>query len=132
MAAVPKSNTGPLGIPPGGPWFADALTGTIQRQSNPVLAEGLAQSGQFVGFATQAEAQAFLAQSIPTAVKKPVAAVVGAAGTVGDFLGKLGQANTWLRVLKVVIGVVLVIVGLVQLTHAQKLIETAGEAAALA
>jgi hypothetical protein len=132
MAAAPKSNTGPFGIPPGGPWFADALTGTIQRQSDPVLAEALAESGQFVGFATQAEAKAFLAQSIPAQVKKPIGAAVGAAESVGDFLGKLGERNTWLRVLKVVIGVVLVIVGLVQLTHADKLIGPAAKAAVLA
>jgi hypothetical protein len=131
MAAAPQTNTGPLGIPPGGPWFADALTGTIQRQSNPVLAEGLATAG-WLGFATQAEAKAFIARSPATAVKKPIGAAVGAAESVGDFLAKLSQPNTWLRVLKVVVGLAMVIVGLVQLTHTEKLLGTAAKGAVLA
>lgn len=55
----PHSNTGPFGVPPGGPWFAYALTHKIQRQSNPALAFALANAG-WIGFATKAEAQAFL------------------------------------------------------------------------
>jgi len=49
-----------------------------------------------------------------------------------NFLGALGQPNLWLRVLKVVGGVVLVIVGLVQLTHATQVIGPAARLATLA
>ena len=37
---------------------------------------------------------------------------------IGDFFGALGQANTWIRVAKVIVGGVLLIVGLVHITGA--------------
>jgi hypothetical protein len=39
---------------------------------------------------------------------------------IGAFFNKLGEANTWLRIIKVVIGGVLVISGLVHLTGIDK------------
>jgi hypothetical protein len=53
----------------------------------------------------------------------------------GGFLGFLKDLTSrafWLRAAKVVGGLALVVVGLVQLTHAQKLVESVGEAAAIA
>jgi hypothetical protein len=125
------SNTGPLGIPPGGPWFVDGPSGTIQRQSNPVLAEGLAQGG-WTGFPTEALAKNFASNDVAAQIKNPVRSAVGAVTSTSDFLSRLTSRNTWLRVLKVVAGIVLIIVGLAQLTHATRVIKDVGEAAALA
>jgi hypothetical protein len=53
----------------------------------------------------------------------------------GGFLGFLKDLTSrafWLRAAKVAGGLALIVVGLVQLTHAQKLVETVGEAAAIA
>lgn len=109
----PNSNTGPFGIPPGGPWFAYALTGTIQRQSNPVLAAGLANAG-WVGFKTQAEAKAFIAQSPATGVKNanPVKPLTNAL----DFFT---SPNAWVRIGEVVAGVVLLYAGITAILKVQ-------------
>lgn len=56
----------------------------------------------------------------------------GAITSTNDFLSRLTGRNTWLRVLKVVTGLALIIVGLVQLTHAGRVVKDVGEAAALA
>lgn len=53
-------------------------------------------------------------------------------GGVTSFLSKLGTRQLWTRIAKVIAGLALVLVGVVQLTHAQKLITTVGKAAALA
>jgi hypothetical protein len=58
-----------------------------------------------------------------------VGAVETAASAVPDFLSRLTSRNLWLRVLKIVAGVVLIITGLVQLTHAGQLIGSAGKVA---
>jgi hypothetical protein len=54
------------------------------------------------------------------------------AGSVSAFLAKLGTRSLWTRVAKVGVGVALIITGVVQLTHAQKLAGTAAKAAVLA
>lgn len=105
------SNTGPLGIPPGGPWFVNGTTGTIQRQSNPLLAEALATAG-WVGFPTQALAKAFASNDLSAHAKAPVRAAVSTAEGVNSFLGRLGNPNLWVRVAEVVVGVVLIAIGL--------------------
>jgi hypothetical protein len=121
MANPPKSNTGPFGIPPGGPWFIFQATGTIQRQSNPVLAMGLANSG-WVGFATQAEAKAALAYSkshgAPTVAQAAKNNIPGFSGidAVGNFFNKLSEGNMWLRIGEFAIGAILVGVALAHLT----------------
>jgi hypothetical protein len=63
---------------------------------------------------------------------KAVGNTAGAVTSTSDFLSRLTSRNTWLRVLKVVIGGILVIVGLAQLSHAGKIVKDVGEAAALA
>ena len=45
-------------------------------------------------------------------------AVTGSAQAVGDFLTKLGQANTWIRVAEVTLGILLIISGLMKLSGA--------------
>lgn len=59
-----------------------------------------------------------------------VGAAENAATAVPDFLSRLTSRNLWLRVLKIVAGLVLIITGLVQLTHLEKIIGPAAKAAA--
>jgi hypothetical protein len=61
-----------------------------------------------------------------------IGAAESAATAVPDFLSRLTSANLWIRVLKVVVGLVMIISGLVQLTHASKLLGPAAKAAVLA
>lgn len=53
--------------------------------------------------------------------------------SVGDFFSRLGQANTWIRVGEVVLGLVLLAVGVARITHAvpaaTKIAKTVGAAA---
>lgn len=109
------SNTGPLGIPPGGPWFVNNASGTIQRQSNPVLAEGLAQSG-WTGFPTQALAKAFANKGPAGSIKSVGQSAFSGINAIGDFANKLTQANTWLRIAEAVLGIMLIGVALAKLT----------------
>ena len=121
----PQTNTGPFGIPPGGPWFVNTLTGTIQRQSNPVLAEGLVTSQMWTGFATQAEAKAFASKGPAGTVKAHAPAPLKGLAAVGDFAQRLTQASTWKRIGEVLIGAALLIVGIAKLAAGT----TAGKAA---
>lgn len=133
--ADPKSNTGTFGVPPGGPWFVFLATGTVQRQSNPALAEALALSG-WIGFANSADAYAVAhGTSAPALVGGAVDAVSGATTDVGDFLSRLTSPQTWIRVAEVVLGLLLIAVGIAKLTNAipaaTKVAKTVGVAAAL-
>lgn len=105
------SNTGPLGIPPGGPWFVFGATGTIQRQSNPLAAAGLANSG-WIGFPTQALAKAFASHGVSGTVKNAVPNPLSGVAAIGDFFNRLTQPNTWVRVGEVAAGLLLVYLGL--------------------
>ena len=106
-----NSNTGPFGIPPGGPWFVFP-TGTIQRQSNPIAAEALTKVG-WIGFPTQADAKAY-ADALHGLGKT----VTGAVTSTTDFLSRLTDPNTWIRIAEVVLGLVLIAVGVAKLTNA--------------
>lgn len=106
-----NSNTGPFGIPPGGPWFVFP-TGTIQRQSNPIAAEALTKVG-WIGFPTKADAEAYV-----SALHGLGKTVTGAVTSTTDFLSRLTDPNTWVRVAEVVLGLVLIAVGIAKLTNA--------------
>lgn len=123
------SNTGPFGVPPGGPWFVNNASGTIQRQSNPVLAEGLAQSG-WTGFATQAAAKAFANKGPAGQAKQVTQSAFSGINAVGDFANKLTQANTWLRIAEGLLGIVLIAVALAKLTGVDNAIQKAAVGAA--
>jgi len=123
------SNTGAGGIPPGGPWFVNNASGTIQRQSNPILAEALAQSG-WTGFATQAEAKAFANNGPAGQVKKVANSAFSGINAVGDFANKLTQANTWLRIAEGLLGIVLIGVALAKLTGVDNAVKQAAVGAA--
>lgn len=54
---------------------------------------------------------------------------------IGDFFGRLGQANTWIRVAEVGLGIVLISIGIAKITNAvpiaTKIAKTAGAGALL-
>lgn len=131
MATAPGqgSNTGPFGIPPGGPWFVNNASGTIQRQSNPVAAEALAQSG-WTGFPTQELAKAFANKGPAGTVKAVGQSAFSGINAVGDFANKLTQANTWLRIAEGLLGIVLIGVALAKLTGVDNAVKQAAVGAA--
>lgn len=134
--AEPKTNTGPAGVPPGGPWFVQPLTGTIQRQSNPVLAYGLVVTG-WIGFASKTDAETVAHNySIPAEARTAGAAASSTIDSVGSFLAKLSDASLWLRVAEIALGAILIAIGVAKLTNAipaaTKTAATVGKVAALA
>jgi hypothetical protein len=44
---------------------------------------------------------------------------------IGDFFSKLGQANTWIRVGEVLLGIILLAVGAARITHAENFVSKA-------
>lgn len=125
----PQSNTGPFGFPPGGPWFVFPQSGTIQRQSNPVLAIGLVTTG-WVGYATQAgaECQAKINPSNPSNIGHTAASAAGAAAKgASDILGVSGLnlGSLLLRVGEVVLGIVLIGVGVAHMTGTDNFVSSA-------
>jgi len=56
---------------------------------------------------------------------------IGGLSQIAGIIGRLGQRNLWLRVVKIIAGVALIIIGAVQLTHASRVITTATQAAAV-
>lgn len=98
-----------------GPWFVNVATGTIQRQSNPVLAAGLASSG-WIGFPTHAQAKAYANKGPAGQIKSVGQSAFSGINAVGDFANKLTQGNTWLRIAEGLLGIVLIGVALAKLT----------------
>lgn len=95
-------------------------------------------------YATKAKAQAWQT-SANTAGNSPGSAAGGTVNAaanatgltaIGDFFSRLGQANTWIRVAEVLLGLVLLAVGVARATNAvpiaTKIAKTAGEGALLA
>lgn len=73
------------------------------------------------------EAQALAAQNPQQQSTNPVTDLKNAAvnsnsfsglSSIGDFFGRLGQANTWIRVGEVLLGLVLLAIGVARLTKA--------------
>lgn len=111
------------------------LSGTIQRQSNPILAEGLVQTG-WIGFPTSDAAGAYAGNLSPAhTLDQGKAAVGGAISSVDDFLSRLTDPKLWIRVAEVVVGLILIAVGIAKLTNtvpiATKVAKLAGTAAIL-
>jgi hypothetical protein len=122
---------------PGNDYYVNAVTGTIQRQSNAALAAGLHAAG-FLGPYTWAEAKGIAAgigatgannpggagaTPTPTTLGNPLSGIAA----VGDFFQRLTQGATWIRVGEVLLGVALIIVGIAKLA-----IDTPAGKAALA
>lgn len=122
---VPGSNTGPLGVPPGGPWFVWPFSGTIQRQENPVLRVPLVASG-WIGFPTQDAAKSYAAGQSPAHAGDQ--AVKSTAGLIAE----LTNPDLWVRVAEVALGLVLLAVGVARLTGIDNKLATAAGTAAKA
>lgn len=73
-------------------------------------------------YATKAEADKALAR-----LQDPgkIARDLNPLPSLGDFLGRLTQANTWIRAGEVVLGIVLIGIGLARITGAQNLVSQA-------
>jgi hypothetical protein len=127
-------------------WFYDSRTGAYAEEAGVLGFLSNLQAKLGLGwhqYATYADMTAAIAAnhwpplnnnpSDPigkTAVGSAEAA--GAATGITGFLGDLSSRNLWLRVAKVVVGLGLIIIGIVHLTHAQNLIATAAKGAVLA
>ena len=102
----------PGGIARTGP-SASALYQAVQAASRP--------AGTVAGpFSTQAAAEAWISakDKSPITVPSPLTGL----NAIGDFFNKLGEANTWIRVGEVLLGVVLIAVGVARITGAQNVI----------
>lgn len=111
---------------PGNDYYIQPLTGTIQRQSNPLLAASLRATGWMGPYNwTTAKAQvAGLKAGIGAATPGGLPTVgpggnianpfsnLGGINAIGDFFNRLTQPNTWVRVGEVVAGILLVYLGL--------------------
>ena len=116
----------PVSAHPGNDYYVMPLTGTIQRQSNPLLAASLRASG-WMGPYTWVTAKAQVAGlkagigaatpgGLPTVgpggnILNPVNDL-GGINAIGDFFNRLTQPNTWIRVGEVAAGLLLVYLGL--------------------
>ena len=56
-------------------------------------------------------------ESSPVSSGEPQNAIPGLS-PIGDFFGELGQANTWIRVAKVIVGGALLVIGIAHITGA--------------
>ena len=116
--AVPGSS----GSHPGNDYYVNDLTGTIQRQGNPLLAQALLASG-WTGPYTWAEAKGLAAGLAATGANNPSGAGAtptpkSISGATSGITGWLSQPNLWIRVGEILLGLVLVAVGVAKITHA--------------
>jgi hypothetical protein len=93
----------------GDDYYVFTSTGTIQAQSDPVLALALKASG-WIGPYTYAVAEQKIGQG--TTVGQIAGSVTSDFAAVNKFLGQLGDKAVWVRVAEVIIGLALIIVGL--------------------
>lgn len=115
---------------PGNDYYVNLITGSIQRQSNPIAAQALQVAG-YAGPFDWATAQdvaknhsGILAASPAASAGTNTGAIgqvqqaVGGSAGIADFLSRLTQKNTWVRVAEVAIGIILIAVGVARMTHA--------------
>jgi len=115
-------------------WYYNDVTGEVFQETGvAAIAENVnikigSASGWLFGdktygpYPTQAQAQAQKNAHPPTGIASKIHSALSGATTaatgVGDFLGRLTQASTWIRVGEVLLGLALIIVGLAKLTTA--------------
>jgi hypothetical protein len=99
-----------------GPWFLFPATGTIQRQTNPVLAAGLTATG-WVGYPTQAAAQAAASSGIFKNLRSAADAPLSAAQAGGKLLTNLTNRGTWIRIGEGIVGILLILVAAAKITE---------------
>jgi hypothetical protein len=95
-----------------GPWWVFPASGTIQRQSNPILRDGLLASG-WAGFDTQEHARAFAQGNAISTGKGDIKAVTGSWGFVKAFLEHLADGKMWRSLGWLALGVLLIAMGLI-------------------
>jgi hypothetical protein len=93
----------------------------VAEAANAAEAAKLTAEGYKGPYATQAAAQSAANAATATATSTEVSLPNPLTGVdaIGAFFNKLGDANTWIRVGKVVIGGLLLVVGLVHITGVQ-------------
>lgn len=100
-----------------GPWFVYSPTGTVQRQTNPVLAAGLIAAG-WKGFPTEAAADAYAHdQSTAHHVDDARHDIAAAPETVAGFLSKINDRGTWIRLAEGMVGLLLILVSVAKLAE---------------
>jgi len=111
---------------PGNDYYVQPLTGTIQRQSNPLLAASLRATGWMgpYNWVTAKAQVAGLKAGIGAATPGGLPTVgpggnigapfsnLGGINAIGDFFNRLTQPNTWVRVGEVGAGILLIYLGL--------------------
>ena len=109
-------------------WVVEGVVGGPSQPSLYNIVQSSAKptsQGQVVAgpFATKAQAQAWITKTetdLPGAHLAGLGAPNPLSGlsSIGDFFSRLGEANTWIRVGEVVIGVILIAVGVAETTNA--------------
>lgn len=81
---------------PSGGYYVFPTTGTIQRQTNPLLAAALKGSGWAGPYASMTAAHAAINSGIAQKVKSDAGSLTGV-NAIGSFFNRLTAKNTWLR-----------------------------------
>lgn len=102
-----------------GVWLADAEIGP---ELGKVIAGGITATANKIPGALQGAAQGI--------GQVPGAKALSGLDAIGSFFSELGQANTWIRVAEVLLGLALIIVGLSKLTGAGQIARQAAKVAA--
>jgi hypothetical protein len=114
---------------PGTDYYVSDINGTIQRGHVAALFGAGAAGGPF----DWDQAKAYAAHSSGSGVLHGTA---GPVSGVNDFLTRLTEKSTWIRVGEVVLGLILIAVGLARITHAvpvaTKIAKTVGAAGVMA
>jgi hypothetical protein len=118
-----------------GDWWVFPESGTIQNQANPILKQGLDVSG-WVGFNTEAEAKAFASGNAVSKTKQAASDVSSSLGTLTDIpkyiaaaAEWIGNRGNWLRIMKVIIGGGLILMGIHHISAVQAVTSTARKVA---
>jgi hypothetical protein len=98
-----------------GDYYVFPETGTIQQQTNSVLAAALKASGWAGPFATMAEAHAAINKTV---IQKAKDVPSNVAGDLSSSLSVTGIAGWFFRGLKIIFGGILMIIGVSKLTGA--------------
>jgi hypothetical protein len=111
---------------PGNDYYVNAITHSIQQQSNPLLGHALL-AGGYIGPYDWATAQGVISGlkyesgTIPSGTnplttlqqaKAGASNPLGGLAAIGDFFNRLTQGNTWLRVGEVAVGLLILYIGL--------------------
>ena len=89
----------------------------VVEASNAAQKATYEQQGYLVWFSSSTAAQSFVSSESSAYGSGSPSALTGLAA-IGDFFQRLGQANTWLRVGEVVLGLILIAVGVARITRA--------------